>query len=188
MDDKNLKTIRTGKSESEIDEEKRDFLFLTTTGLAVGGVALAGWTLIDTMNPAKDVLALASTEVDLSPIEEGQSLTVMWRGKPVFIRHRTKFEIDDARSVDIDILKHKDSDEKRVKDPKWLVVLGVCTHLGCVPLGQKIGDSKGEFGGWFCPCHGSHYDTSGRIRKGPAPLNLDVPPYEFVSEEIIKIG
>ena len=101
---------------------------------------------------------------------------------------RTQDEITKARDVDIKDLIHKTSDDERVQDPKWLVVLGVCTHLGCVPLGQKIGDNKGDYGGWFCPCHGSHYDTSGRIRKGPAPLNLDVPPYSFVSEEIIKIG
>jgi len=144
--------------------------------------------MIDTMNPAKDVVALSTTEVDLSPVEEGQSLTVMWRGKPVFIRHRTSNEINDANDVMIDDLKHIASDESRVKNPKWLVVVGVCTHLGCVPLGQKIGDNKGEYGGWFCPCHGSHYDTSGRIRKGPAPLNLEIPPYEFVSDDIIKIG
>ena len=176
------------KKESEIDNDKRDFLFLTTTGLAVAGGVVAAWSLIDTMNPAKDVLALSSTEVDLSPVESGQSLTVMWRGKPVFIRHRTPEEIQVARNTNIDDLKHKDTDEERVKKDEWLVVIGVCTHLGCVPLGQKIGDQKGEYGGWFCPCHGSHYDTSGRIRKGPAPLNLDVPPYEFVSDEIIKIG
>ena len=163
-------------------------MLLTTTGLAIAGGLAAGWSMVNTMNPAKDVLALSSTEVDLSPIEEGQSLTVMWRGKPVFIRHRTKLEIDDARSIDVNSLTHKDTDEKRVQKPQWLIVLGVCTHLGCVPLGQKIGDTKGDFGGWFCPCHGSHYDTSGRIRKGPAPLNLDIPPYQFVSEEIIKIG
>ena len=173
---------------SEVYKEKRDFLYLTTTGLAAAGGIVAGWTLIDTMNPAKDVLALASTEVDLSTVEVGQSLTVMWRGKPVFIRHRTVDEINEARTVRIDDLKHKVQDENRVKKEEWLVVVGVCTHLGCVPLGQKIGDQKGEFGGWFCPCHGSHYDTSGRVRKGPAPTNLDVPPYEFVSEEIIKIG
>ena len=140
------------------------------------------------MNPAKDVLALSTTEVDLAPIEEGQSLTVMWRGKPIFIRHRTSEEIRTANDAQSDELKHMASDESRVKNPKWLVVVGVCTHLGCVPLGQKVGDNKGEFGGWFCPCHGSHYDTSGRIRKGPAPLNLEVPPYDFVSDEIIKIG
>ena len=175
-------------TETKIDTEKRDFLFLTTGGLAIAGGALTAWSLINTMNPAKDVLALSSTEVDLSPIEEGQALTVMWRGKPVFIKHRTQMEIQEAREVDIESLKHKDLDETRVQNPNWLVVLGVCTHLGCVPLGQKVGDVKGDFGGWFCPCHGSHYDTSGRIRKGPAPLNLEVPPYEFVSEEIIKIG
>ena len=172
---------------TEVDKEKRDFLYLTTTGLAAAGGIVAGWTLIDTMNPAKDVLALASTEVDLSTVEVGQSLTVMWRGKPVFIRHRTVDEINEARTVRIDDLKHKVQDENRVKKEEWLVVVGVCTHLGCVPLGQKIGDQKGEFGGWFCPCHGSHYDTSGRVRKGPAPTNLDVPPYEFRREEIIKI-
>ena len=112
----------------------------------------------------------------------------MWRGKPIFIRHRTSEEIRTANNTSVNELKHMASDESRVKNPKWLVVVGVCTHLGCVPLGQKVGDNKGEFGGWFCPCHGSHYDTSGRIRKGPAPLNLEVPPYDFVSEEIIKIG
>ena len=175
-------------TETKIDTEKRDFLFLTTGGLAIAGGALTAWSLINTMNPAKDVLALSSTEVDLSPIEEGQALTVMWRGKPVFIKHRTQMEIQEAREVNIGSLKHKDLDETRVQNPNWLVVLGVCTHLGCVPLGQKVGDVKGDFGGWFCPCHGSHYDTSGRIRKGPAPHNLEVPPYEFVSEEIIKIG
>tara|TARA_B100001057_G_scaffold463805_1_gene518363 strand:- start:498 stop:1055 length:558 start_codon:yes stop_codon:yes gene_type:complete len=177
------------KSEiSSIDEEKRDFLFVTTTGLAVAGGAVAAVSLINTMNPAKDVLALSTTEVDLSPVDEGQSLTVMWRGKPIFIRHRTKDEIDSAKNVTDNELIHKASDDSRVENPKWLVVVGVCTHLGCVPLGQKIGDNKGEFGGWFCPCHGSHYDTSGRIRKGPAPLNLEIPPYKFVSDDIIKIG
>ena len=112
----------------------------------------------------------------------------MWRGKPIFIRHRTSEEIRTANNASVNELKHMASDESRVKNPKWLVVVGVCTHLGCVPLGQKVGDNKGEFGGWFCPCHGSHYDTSGRIRKGPAPLNLEVPPYDFVSDDIIKIG
>ena len=176
------------KVESSVDEDKRDFLFVTTAGLAIAGGGVTLWSLIDTMNPSKDVLALASTEVDLSPIEEGQSLTVMWRGKPIFIRHRTNEEIEDAGNTDVTKLVHKASDESRVKNPKWLIVVGVCTHLGCVPLGQKIGDSKGDFNGWFCPCHGSHYDTSGRIRKGPAPLNLEIPPYEFVTDDIIRIG
>ena len=185
MSEKDLKDKELGPS---IDEEKRDFLFLTTAGLAAAGGAVTVLSMVDTMNPAKDVLALSTTEVDLSPVEEGQSLTIMWRGKPVFIRHRTSIEISEASNASIDDLKHMASDESRVKNPKWLVVVGVCTHLGCVPLGQKIGDNKGEYGGWFCPCHGSHYDTSGRIRKGPAPLNLEVPPYEFVTDDIIKIG
>ena len=185
MSEKDLKNKDLSDS---VDEEKRDFLFITTAGLAVAGGAVTAFSLIDTMNPAKDVLALSTTEVDLAPIEEGQSLTVMWRGKPIFIRHRTSEEIRTANDAPVNELKHMASDESRVKNPKWLVVVGVCTHLGCVPLGQKVGDNKGEFGGWFCPCHGSHYDTSGRIRKGPAPLNLEVPPYDFVSDEIIKIG
>ena len=181
-------TIQAKKDSSQIDEEKRDFLFVTTAGLAIAGGAVTAVSLVNTMNPAKDVLALSTTEVDLSPVEEGQSLTVMWRGKPIFIRHRSQEEIDSASNVSIENLKHKATDDSRVENPKWLVVVVVCTHLGCVPLGQKIGDSKGEFGGWFCPCHGSHYDTSGRIRKGPAPLNLEIPPYKFVSDDIIKIG
>ena len=188
--DKKTKKEYIGNLEKsgDVDSNKRDFLYLTTTGLAVAGGLAAGWTLIDTMNPAKDVLALSTTEVDLSLIEKGKSLTVMWRGKPVFIKHRTTDEIAQAKSVNLDDLIHKVDDDTRVIKDEWLIVLGVCTHLGCVPLGQKTGDAKGEFGGWFCPCHGSHYDTSGRIRKGPAPLNLDVPPYEFVSDDIIKIG
>ena len=185
MSEKDLKDKDLSDS---VDEEKRDFLFITTAGLAVAGGAVTALSLIDTMNPAKDVLALSTTEVDLAPIEEGQSLTVMWRGKPIFIRHRTSEEIRTANDASVSELKHMASDESRVKNPKWLGGVGVCTHLGCVPLGQKVGDNKGEFGGWFCPCHGSHYDTSGRIRKGPAPLNLEVPPYDFVSDEIIKIG
>ena len=180
--------MRTKNKPTSIDEEKRDFLFITTTGLAIAGGGAFAWSLIDTMNPSKDVLALSTTEVDLSPLEEGQSLTVMWRGKPIFIRHRSESEINSANNISVDDLPHKESDESRVQNPKWLVVVGVCSHLGCVPLGQKIGDSKGEFGGWFCPCHGSHYDTSGRIRKGPAPWNMEVPKYEFVDANTIKIG
>ena len=126
---------------------------------------------------------MASTEVDISNVEKGQSITVLWRGKPVFIRRRTEEEIAKARDVNLEELKHPEKDEDRAKDPEWLVMLGVCTHLGCVPLGDK-----GEYGGWFCPCHGSHYDTSGRIRKGPAPTNMEVPKYEFVNSNIIKIG
>ncbi len=140
------------------------------------------------MNPAKDTLAMSTTEVDLAPVQTGQSITVMWRGKPVFIRKRTAAEIEDAASVDMSVLVDKEADEARVQKPEWLVLVGICTHLGCVPVGQKPTDVKGEYNGWFCPCHGSHYDTSGRIRKGPAPKNLAVPPYEFISDTSIKIG
>ena len=125
---------------------------------------------------------------DISEIEEGQSITVKWRGKPVFIRKRTKIEIEEAKAVNISDLKHPEQDVDRVKKEEWLVLIGVCTHLGCVPLGQKLTDTKGEYNGWYCPCHGSHYDTSGRIRKGPAPDNLPIPPYSFLNETTIKIG
>jgi ubiquinol-cytochrome c reductase iron-sulfur subunit len=140
------------------------------------------------MNPAADTLALASTEVDLERLEEGQSITVTWRGKPVFIRHRTKEEIASAKDQLLDGLRDPQTDDERVQNEKYIVLVGVCTHLGCVPLGQKSGDVKGEYGGWFCPCHGSHYDHSGRIRKGPAPTNLEIPQYSFLSDTLIKIG
>ena len=139
------------------------------------------------MNPAEDTLALGSTEVDLSNILIGQSITVKWRGKPVFIRRRTQEEIVEANNVDIALLRDPMSDKDRVQKDEWLVLEGVCTHLGCVPLGQKMTDTKGEFNGWFCPCHGSHYDSSGRIRKGPAPENLAVPPYKFINDTTIMI-
>ena len=154
---------------------------------AVGAGAFA-WPLIDQMNPAADTLALASIEVDVSKIAEGQSITLKWRGKPVFIRHRTKTEIDEALRDDSLDMRDPQVDRDRVQKPEYLVVLGVCTHLGCVPLGQKVGEVRGEYDGWFCPCHGSHYDSSGRIRKGPAPTNLEIPPYAFLSDEVIKIG
>jgi ubiquinol-cytochrome c reductase iron-sulfur subunit len=140
------------------------------------------------MNPAADTLALASIEVNIGALAEGQAITVKWRGKPVFIRHRTADEIAAANDTVIDDLRDPESDADRVQKPELLVIQGICTHLGCVPLGQKIGEVKGDFNGWFCPCHGSHYDTSGRIRKGPAPTNLEVPPYAFVSDNVIKIG
>ena len=140
------------------------------------------------MNPAEDTLALGSTEVDLTNINVGQSKTVKWRGKPVFIRRRTSEEILEANDIDLKSLRHPENDKNRVQKEEWLVLLGVCTHLGCVPLGQKMSDSKGEYNGWFCPCHGSHYDSSGRIRKGPAPENLAVPPYTFINDTTIKIG
>ena len=169
-------------------ETRRDFLTLTTLAAGVVGTGIAVWPLINSMNPSADVLALASTEVDLSPIEEGQAVTVIWRGKPVFVRHRTAEEIDVAENVDLAALRDPEPDSERAPEPQWLVLVGVCTHLGCIPKGQIVGDPKGEFDGWFCPCHGSHYDTSGRIRKGPAPENLPVPPYEFLDETTIRIG
>jgi ubiquinol-cytochrome c reductase iron-sulfur subunit len=173
---------------SEQNTPRRDFIKLATMTLGGVGAASLAIPFITSMNPGKDTLALASTEIDLSPLKEGQSLTVIWRGKPVFIKHRTPTEIEEAKNVLMEDLKDAEDDSKRVQDSKWLVVLGVCTHLGCVPLGQKTTDVKGDFGGWFCPCHGSHYDTSGRIRKGPAPKNLPVPPYVFLTESKIKIG
>ena len=163
--------------------KRRDFIFTASYALGAVGVGAAVWPLIDQMNPDASVKALASTEVDVSTIDRGQSITVLWRGKPVFIKRRTEEEIAKAREVDLKELKHPEKDEERAKNPEWLVMLGVCTHLGCVPLGDK-----GEYGGWFCPCHGSHYDTSGRIRKGPAPTNMEIPKYEFVNSNTIKIG
>jgi len=169
-------------------EGKRDFLIISTYTMAGIGAAAVAWPLIDQMNPAADTLALASTEVDLSSLEEGQAITVTWRGKPVFVRHRTPEEIKLAKDVPLEDMRHPEKDEERAPNEKFIVLVGVCTHLGCVPLGQKSGDVKGEYGGWFCPCHGSHYDHSGRIRKGPAPTNLAIPAYEFLSDNLIKIG
>ena len=168
---------------SEKKVKRREFIFTATYAVGAVGVGATVWPLIDQMNPDASVKALASTEVDVSNVEKGQSITVLWRGKPVFIRRRTDEEIAEARDVNLQELKHPEKDEDRAKDPEWLVMLGVCTHLGCVPLGDK-----GEYGGWFCPCHGSHYDTSGRIRKGPAPTNMEVPKYVFVNSTTIKIG
>ncbi len=177
-----------GASEEKEGGDRRDFLgMLTNATLAVGGVAFV-WPLIDSMNPSQDVLALASIEQDISALEPGQAITVTWRGKAVFIRRRTPEEIAEAEAVALEDLIDPQTDAERVQNPEYLIMVGVCTHLGCIPLGQKDGDSKGEFGGWFCPCHGSHYDTSGRIRKGPAPTNLPVPDYEFIEEGVVRIG
>jgi ubiquinol-cytochrome c reductase iron-sulfur subunit len=169
-------------------ETRRDFLLYAASALGVAGTAVAAWPFIHSMNPAADTLALASTEVDLAPVAEGQAITVTWRGKPVFIRHRTPSEIEAARNVDIKELRDPQTDAQRVQKPEWLIMVGVCTHLGCIPLGQKTTEPKGEFGGWFCPCHGSQYDTSGRIRKGPAPQNLLVPTYSFLTDTSVRIG
>lgn len=154
--------------------------------VAAGSVV---WPFVDQLNPAADTKAMSTTEVDIASVAEGQAITVMWRGKPVFIRHRTAAEIEEAKKVDVAELRDKQSDDERFKErPEWLIVVGVCTHLGCVPLGQKTGEMKGDYNGWFCPCHGSQYDTSGRIRKGPAPKNLEVPTYTFLSDTVIRIG
>src|SRR5690349_6516023 len=167
---------------------RRDFLYLVTAATAAVGLASVAWPFIDSMNPSADVLALASIDVDLSPVAVGQSITVSWRGKPVFVRHRTPEEIEAARSVNLAELRDPQADAARVAKPEWLIVIGICTHLGCVPLGQKPTDPRGDYGGWFCPCHGSHYDTSGRIRKGPAPANLHVPDYVFNTDTKITVG
>lgn len=167
------------------DSSKRDFIVLTASAVACVGGAAFVWPLVDSLNPSADVLAMASVEVDLSSVEKGQAIKVMWRGKPIFIRRRTPEEIAEAKKDDTASLPDPQMDSARVKAGKeeWLILVGVCTHLGCIPL-----VNKGDYGGWFCPCHGSHYDTSGRIRKGPAPTNLLVPPYEFVKDNLIKIG
>ena len=182
---------------SEATGTRRDFLYVATTAAGAVGVGAAIWPLVDQMNPSADVRALASIEVDVSGVEPGTQITVKWLGKPVFIRRRTEEEIEAARATAISELPDRTagnanapdgadaSDENRTLDEagEWLVMMGVCTHLGCVPLGDA-----GDFGGWFCPCHGSHYDTAGRIRKGPAPLNLPVPVASFVDDGVIRLG
>ena len=170
---------RKSKSKSK----RRDFLYSVSYALGAVGIGSVVWPLIDQMNPDASVKALATTEVDISNVESGKSITVLWRGKPVFIKRRTQEEIIEAQNIKLTDLKDPQNDKDRVKKPEWLVMVGVCTHLGCVPLGDK-----GDYNGWFCPCHGSHYDTSGRIRKGPAPTNLEIPKYEFVDNNTIKIG
>jgi ubiquinol-cytochrome c reductase iron-sulfur subunit len=179
------------------DPNRRDFLYIATGAVGAVGAALTVWPFIHQMNPDASVRALASIEVDLAPIAEGQGITIKWRGNPVFIRHRTPKEIEDAKAAPITDLKDPVARNKNIKEgepatdinrvvggkEQFIVMMGVCTHLGCVPLGQQ-----GEFGGWFCPCHGSHYDTAGRIRLGPAPENLPVPPYTYISDTKIRIG
>lgn len=176
---------------------RRDFLYYATAGAGVVATGAAVWPLVNQMNPSADVAALASIFVDVGAVEPGTQLTVKYLGKPVFIRRRTQDEIDAARSVDLSALIDAGAENRNKPDAdasdvnrsldeagEWLVMVGVCTHLGCVP----IGDGSGDFGGWFCPCHGSHYDTSGRIRKGPAPKNLPIPVAEFVDESTLKLG
>src|SRR6187551_2545197 len=170
------------------DPTRRDFLMVATGAMAAVGAIATAWPFINNLNPAADTLALSSIEVDVAPIAVGQAITVKWRGKPVFIRHRTEEEIKAARSVALSELRDPEADEARAQRPEWLILVGVCTHLGCIPLGQKPSDPHGDYGGWFCPCHGSHYDTSARIRKGPAPRNLVVPDYVFLNDTMVRIG
>jgi ubiquinol-cytochrome c reductase iron-sulfur subunit len=171
---------------SSAEPTRRDFLFIATAAVGAVGAAGALVPLVAQMNPdASTIAAGAPIEVDLAPIAEGQVIKVFWRGKPIFVSHRTKKEIDEARAVNVATLPDPQSDEQRVKagHDQWLVVIGICTHLGCIPLAHQ-----GNYDGWFCPCHGSQYDSSGRIRQGPAPLNLALPPYQFVSDSKIRIG
>ena len=182
--------------------DRRDFIVIAAQAFAGVGAAAALWPFIAQMNPDASTQALASTEVDLSPIKEGQAITVLWRGKPVFIRYRTADEIKAALAVKISDLRDPSArndalperaaatDLNRTKKghENWIILVGICTHLGCIPKGQSMTDARGDFGGWFCPCHGSHYDTAGRIRKGPAPRNLEVPSYAFISDARVKIG
>ena len=184
------------------DPSRRDVILIGATAFAAIGGAAVLWPLLDQMNPDASTLSLASIDVDLAPVEEGQAITVMWRGKPIFIRHRTGQEIEDAEEVKLDQLidplarnanladtaPATDANRAALDKEPWLVMIGICTHLGCIPKGQAIGDYKGEFGGWFCPCHGSQYDTAGRVRIGPAPENMYIPPYAFTSDTKIKIG
>jgi ubiquinol-cytochrome c reductase iron-sulfur subunit len=189
-------------SQSAEEHNRRDFIVILAQAFAGVGAAVALWPFVSQMNPDASTQALASIEVDLSPVKEGQAITVLWRGKPIFVRNRTAEEIKKATDTKLSDLKDPiarndalpdkapATDLNRTKKGKenWLVLIGICTHLGCIPKGQSMGDSRGNYGGWFCPCHGSHYDTAGRIRLGPAPRNLEVPQYEFVSDTRIKIG
>jgi ubiquinol-cytochrome c reductase iron-sulfur subunit len=171
---------------SSAEPTRRDFLYIATATVGAVGAAASLLPLVAQMNPdASTIAAGAPIEVDLTPIGEGQVIKVFWRGKPIFLSHRTKKEIDEARQVDVASLPDPQADDKRVKEghDQWLVLIGICTHLGCIPLAHQ-----GNYDGFFCPCHGSQYDSSGRIRQGPAPLNLAIPPYEFVSDSKIRIG
>jgi ubiquinol-cytochrome c reductase iron-sulfur subunit len=178
-----------------MDVTRRDFLYVATGAMGAMGVAALAWPFIDQMNPSSAVLALSSTEVDLAPVATGQQVVVKWRGHPLFVRHRTPKEIADAKSVAVSDLPDPlarnqnlpdtapATDANREIKPQWLILVGVCTHLGCTPTAFE-----GDYGGWLCHCHGSQYDTAGRIRKGPAPQNLLVPPYSFLSDTRIKVG
>ena len=169
---------------SDLSRKAATYAIIGGGGIATGHVVKnVVVPFLSTMGASADVLALATIEVNLSEIPEGKNVIFKWQGKPLFVRHRSQEEIEDVRGVDLSTLRHPEHDDMRVQKPEWLVLIGVCTHLGCVPIANA-----GEFGGYFCPCHGSHYDASGRIRKGPAPFNLDVPKYEFVSETELLVG
>jgi len=159
------------------------FMVGTMGALTAAGSKALVQDFLQNMSASADVLAMAKVEVDLSAIPEGKNIIIKWRGKPVFIRHRTAGEIEEANNVKVESLRDPQTDADRVKQPEWLVMLGICTHLGCVPIGES-----GDYGGWFCPCHGSHYDISGRVRRGPAPLNLEIPEYDFSEDGKLVIG
>ena len=186
-----MSDIPATHADAELDDgSKRDFIFLATGATAAAGTAALAWPLVAQMGKAADTLAAGSIEIDLSKISLGQQLKMLWRGKPVFVRHRTKAEIELAVNTDVSECPDPEMDTDRlIPDvngnlrPEFLVMVGVCTHFGCVPVGEA-----GEFDGWYCPCHGSHYDTSGRIRKGPAPENMKIPPYVYITENVIKVG
>lgn len=174
---------------------RRDFIHVGTGAVAAGGAAMFAWPLINQMNPAADTRAMASIEFDVSKVAQGSQAKIMWRGKPLFVRHRTAAEIAQAKKDDAAALKDPENDAARVMQSnkqagkeEYLIMEANCTHLGCIPVGIDESGYIGEFGGWFCPCHGSHYDTAGRIRKGPAPKNLPVPPYVYTGGTIVKIG
>ena len=181
---------------------RRDFIYLASGAFAAIGAAAALWPVVDQWNPDASTLALGAIEVDLAPVEAGQAITVLWRGKPLYIRRRTPADIEKAKAASLSDLKDPiarvldapddlpATDENRTKPGKeeWLIMIGICTHLGCLPKGQSPADPKGPYDGWFCVCHGSVYDTAGRIRFGPAPRNLDIPPYKFIEDKKIKVG
>ena len=189
-----MATVETADSLVSKDEgegvRRRDFINIAAVSFAGAGVVATVFPLVNQMNPSADVLALSSIEMDISSIERGQAVKTSWRKQPIFVRNLTDAEIAEANEVNMDDLRDPQTLAERTVAGKenWLITLGVCTHLGCVPLGAAQGEIKGEFGGYFCPCHGSHYDTAARIRKGPAPLNLEVPELEFLSDTVVKIG